>query len=65
MTILGARPTSFTVRGHAWIVARRPGSLAEIERSALRLVAIREQSGITRVALHLGISNTTLPRGIG
>jgi hypothetical protein len=65
IAVLGARPDSFTARDHAWIVARRPGSFAEIERSALRLVAIREWGGITRAAPHLGISHTTLSRWIG
>jgi len=60
--LLRAHPSSFTVDDHRWLVARQPRSLSEIERSTLRLVAIRECGGVSKGALRLGMNPSAMSR---
>jgi hypothetical protein len=49
-------------RDRAWIRRYADRSLPQIERAALRLVALREAGGVTRAAARLGISHVALSR---
>jgi hypothetical protein len=62
---LGAQPTSFTSQEHQWLIARRPRSLSDIERSTLRLVAIREYGGVSKAAVRLGMNPSAMSRWCG
>jgi hypothetical protein len=44
---------------------RRAKTLEEVETTVTRLVAIREWGGVTRAALHLGITHVALLRWFG
>jgi hypothetical protein len=60
--LLGAQPTSFTPQDLQWLVARHPRSLSDIERSTLRLVAIREYGGVSKAAVRLGMNASAMSR---
>jgi hypothetical protein len=59
---LGARPTSYTAADRAWILARAPRSLGDLETTALRRVAIRDAGSVTAAAARLGVTHSALSR---
>ncbi|MCW5801382.1 MAG: FHA domain-containing protein [Deltaproteobacteria bacterium] len=60
---LGARHR-FTAFDRAWVAERAPGSLAELEKATLRLVALREGGNVARAAAMLGMSGAALTEWI-
>ena len=59
---LGAHATSYTDVDRATIASWPIETLAEVEESALRMVAIREFGGVTGAAPHLGLTHSSLSR---
>lgn len=64
LTSLGAA-SGFTHADHAWVIEHASGSLPEIEKSTLRLVAIREAGSVAQAAARLGMSHVALAQWIG
>ncbi len=59
---LEASPASFTDQDLAWVLDRRPQTLAEIEHATVRRVALREFGGVTSAAEHLGLTHGAFSR---
>lgn len=59
---LGAQVRSYTDVDRALLLLRPPQTLADIEETTLRLIAIREYGGVTNAAPHLGITHSALSR---
>lgn len=59
---LDARSASFAAVDRDWLVANPPETLAEIEETTLRLIAVREFGGVTHAAPKLGLSHSALSR---
>jgi hypothetical protein len=59
---LGARDRCFTDDDRTWIIEHCPLTLPEIEKAALRIVAIRMSKNRTRAAERLGVAPVSLTR---
>ncbi|MGE0401898.1 MAG: FHA domain-containing protein [Kofleriaceae bacterium] len=59
---LGAHATSYTTVDRASIASWNNQTLAGIEESVLRMIAIREFGGVTGAAPHLGVTHSSLSR---
>lgn len=59
---LGARPSSFTTTDRDWLVRHPPATLADLQTSTLRLIAIRDLGGVTHAAVRLGVTHSALSR---
>lgn len=55
----------FTTHDRAWVRAHSATSLPEIEKGALRLVALREAGNVARAAALLGMAHASLGEWIG
>src|SRR5436190_20588610 len=62
---LDASGTGFADTDHAWVREHAAGSLAEIEKATLRLVALRASSNTTIAAARLGMAQVSLVRWLG
>ena len=62
---LGALRGGFADADRAWVRAHAAGSLPEIEKATLRLVALRESRSLTSAAARLGMATVSLSRWIG
>lgn len=60
---LGAPPDSFTEGDHAW-VCQHATTLAEVDKTTLRLVALRASRNMTDAAARLGMAPVSLMRWI-
>ncbi|MBK7537130.1 MAG: hypothetical protein IPI49_17550 [Myxococcales bacterium] len=61
---LGARPDAFTAEDRAWIARSCATTLHEVEKAALRLVALRMAGSISGAAGRLGMAPVSLRRWI-
>ncbi len=61
---LGARPDAFTAEDQAWIAQNYASTLHEVEKAALRLVALRAAGSISGAAELLGMAPVSLRRWI-
>ncbi|MBK7539384.1 MAG: hypothetical protein IPI49_29300 [Myxococcales bacterium] len=61
---LGARPDAFTAEDRAWIARSCATTLHEVEKAALRLVALRMAGSISGAAELLGMAPVSLRRWI-
>jgi hypothetical protein len=59
---LGARATSYTAVDRDAIVRWPLTTLADVEESVRRMIAIREFGGVTGAAVHIGVSHSSLSR---
>jgi DNA-binding NtrC family response regulator len=59
-----AREQCFTERDRAWVIAHVPTSLSEIEKTTLRIVALRTSSNMSNAAFRLGMASVSLSRWI-
>lgn len=59
---LGAPATSFGHDDHRWVLARAAASLSEIEKAALRRVALQISTNLSRAAVRLGMAPVSLSR---
>jgi len=59
---LGAKPTSFNATDRELLVENPPTTLADIELTTFRMVAIREYGGVTHAAPRLGVTHSALSR---
>lgn len=59
---LDASPGSFAAVDREWLVANPLETLAEIEETTLRLIAVREFGGVTHAAPKLGLTHSALSR---
>lgn len=63
---LGLASTAFTRRDREWVLQHETGTLPEIEKAAIRLLAIRSEDGnLSRAALRLGMARMSLYKWIG
>ena len=62
---LGAPPDAFTAEDQAWIAQSYASTLHEVEKAALRLVALRMAGSISGAAERLGMAPVSLRRWIG
>ena len=62
---MGAPHEAWKAADREWIVEHAASSLAEIEKAALRLVALRTCGNIHRAAVRLGMAHVSLARWIG
>jgi len=60
-----ARDARFTEADRRWVIESASATLAEIEKTALRLVAIRMSRTLSRAAERLGMAPVSLSRWIG
>ena len=60
MSALGAGDTGLTDHDRAWILEHAAGTLSQIEKATLRLVALRLSSSVTEAAGRLGMSHVAL-----
>jgi hypothetical protein len=61
---LGAISTGFTEADRQWIIDHGPWTLAEIEKTTLRLVALRVSHNVSNAAARLGMAPVSLSRWI-
>jgi len=61
---LGVSPGSFTKSDHAWVRGHAT-TLAEIDKAALRLVALRTSRNMSDAATRLGMAPVSLSRWFG
>lgn len=61
----GAGEARFTEADRRWVLESAPATLAEIEKTTLRLVAIRMSRTLSRAAERLGMAPVSLSRWIG
>lgn len=61
---LGASAVNFTDRDRAWMLEHGTSSLSEIEKSTLRLVALRASPNMSNAAARLGMAPVSLSRWI-
>ena len=59
---LGARPSSYTATDRDAIVNWPLATLADVEESVRRMIAIREFGGVTGAAAHIGVTHSSLSR---
>lgn len=59
---LRAPRTAFTAADHAWVRGHAAGSLAEVEKATLRLVALRTSRNTSVAAARLGMALVSLTR---
>ena len=59
------REVSFTAADRAWVLDHSPLTLPELEKTALRLVAIKMSENLHRAADRLGMAPVSLQRWIG
>ncbi|TMQ11965.1 MAG: hypothetical protein E6J90_33095 [Deltaproteobacteria bacterium] len=62
ITELNAGRSAFTDADHAWVREHAAGSLTEIEKATLRLVALRASRNTTVAAARLGMAQVSLVR---
>ncbi|HET9627197.1 MAG TPA: hypothetical protein VFP84_37815 [Kofleriaceae bacterium] len=61
---LGVGETSFTERDRTWILEHAISTISEIEKTTLRLVAVRASSNMSHAAARLGMAPVSLSRWI-
>jgi hypothetical protein len=61
---LGVSAANFTDRDRAWMLEHGTSSLSEIEKSTLRLVALRASPNMSNAAARLGMAPVSLSRWI-
>jgi hypothetical protein len=62
---LHAHPQCFTRSDRRWVIEQASGSLAEIEKATLRLVALRMSATLGDAAARLGMAYVSLVRWLG
>ncbi|HEX3762597.1 MAG TPA: hypothetical protein VHW23_28035 [Kofleriaceae bacterium] len=65
MTDLGTPRSKFPAVDHAWVREHASGSLPDIEKATLRLVALRASRNLSSAAARLGMATISLTRWIG
>ncbi len=61
---LGEPRGSFTAADRDWVLAHEAGTLADLEKATLRLVALRTSGNVNRAAARLGMAHVSLARWI-
>jgi len=62
---LGVPRTAFTAADHRWVREHAAGSLSEVEKATLRLVALRTSRNTSVAAARLGMALVSLTRWLG
>lgn len=65
ISTLRARPSDFTDADRAWVLHHSSGSLSEIEKGTLRMVALRMSTSMSDAAVRLGMAPVSLSRWVG
>ena len=65
ISTLGADATGFADADRTWVLEHAAGSLSEIEKATLRIVALRQTGSIVQAAIRLGMSHVALSQWIG